>query len=105
MLIKITALAGDGIGPEVTAEALRVLETVAEIFSHQLKVEAKPIGGAALVDGGDPLPPETLESCRRADAVLLGAVGSPAFDSYPRTVRPETGLLRLRKELGVFANL
>ena len=105
MLIDITAVAGDGIGPEVTAQALEVLTAVAEAFGHELRIERKPIGGAALIESGDPLPKDTLESCLRSRAVLLGAVGGPAFDGYPPALRPEAGLLRLRKELGVFSNL
>lgn len=105
MLIQITALPGDGIGPEVTAEALRVLRTVAESFGHELQVTEKLVGGAALVAHNDPLPAETIGACLSSKAVLLGAVGGPAFDHYARNLRPEAGLLRLRKELGVFANL
>lgn len=105
MLLNITVVAGDGIGPEVTHEAIRVLEAVSEVFGHQLRLIHKDIGGAALTASNDPLPPDTLQACLAADAVLLGAVGGPAFDSYPRHLRPEAGLLRLRKELGAFANL
>ena len=105
MLLQITILPGDGIGPEVTTQAVRILESVAAGFGHQLKIIEKQIGGAALVAANDPLPPDTIEACLSADAVLLGAVGGPAFDSYPRHLRPEAGLLRLRKELGAFANL
>jgi 3-isopropylmalate dehydrogenase len=105
MLINITTLPGDGIGPEVTDQAVRVLRTTAERFGHQLKVTEKNVGGAALVASNDPLPPDTIESCLSSGAVLLGAVGGPAFDEYPPKLRPEAGLLRLRKELGVFANL
>lgn len=105
MLIQITALPGDGIGPEVASEALRVLNATAESFGHQLQVTEKLIGGAALVAHNDPLPPETVAACLASKAVLLGAVGGPAFDHYAGNLRPEAGLLRLRKELGVFANL
>jgi 3-isopropylmalate dehydrogenase len=105
MLLNITTVPGDGIGPEVIAEAVRVLEVIALGFGHQLKISEKNIGGAALLSSGDPLPPDTIEACRSAGAVLLGAVGGPAFDHYPRHLRPEAGLLRLRKELGAFANL
>ena len=105
MLLNITTVPGDGIGPEVIAEAVRVLEAVAAIFGHQLKITEKKIGGAALVASNDPLPADTLNACCSAGAVLLGAVGGPAFDHYPRHLRPEAGLLRLRKELGAFANL
>ena len=105
MLLKLTILPGDGIGPEVIEEAVRVLETVAQAFGHKLNLTKKNIGGAALRGSNDPLPQDTLQSCRDSDAVLLGAVGSPEFDSYPVHLRPERGLLRLRKELEVFANL
>ena len=105
MLIKITTLPGDGIGPEVTGQAVRVLQAVAERFGHELRNTAKNVGGAALLASNDPLPQDTIESCLTSGAVLLGAVGGPAFDKYPPKLRPEAGLLRLRKELGVFANL
>src|SRR5215831_21033385 len=105
MRIKITTLPGDGIGPEVTAQAVRVLQAVAEIFDHQVEVTEKKIGGAALLASHEPLPKDTVEASLGTGAVLLGAVGGPAFDSYPPGLRPESGLLRLRKELGVFANL
>lgn len=105
MLLKLTILPGDGIGPEVTDEAVRVLENVARVFGHELHLTRKNIGGAALRASNDPLPKDTLQSCLESQAVLLGAVGSPVFDAYPADLRPERGLLRLRKELGVFANL
>lgn len=105
MLLSLAIVAGDGIGPEVTEQAIRVLETVCEAFGHELKLTRKNIGGAALSASKDPLPPDTLAACLSADAVLLGAVGSPAYDKNPGHLRPEAGLLRLRKELGAFANL
>jgi len=105
MLIPITTLPGDGIGPEVTEQAVHVLRSLAESFGHELKVTEKNVGGAALLACNDPLPADTIESCLTSGAVLLGAVGGPAFDRYPANLRPEAGLLRLRKELGVFANL
>jgi 3-isopropylmalate dehydrogenase len=105
MLLKITALPGDGVGPEVTGEAIRVLEAVAKVFGHQLSITRKDIGGAALKSSNDPLPKDTLQACISSKAVLLGAVGGPAFDEVPAHLRPESGLLRLRRELGVFANL
>ena len=105
MLITITTLPGDGIGPEVVSQAVRVLQSCAEIFGHQLKITEKNAGGAALLASKDPLPKDTEEACLSAGAVLLGAVGGPAFDTYPGHLRPEAGLLRLRKALGVFANL
>lgn len=105
MQLRVTSLPGDGIGPEVTLQAVRVLEAVADGFGHDLELDEKKVGGAALTVCGDPLPPDTIEACRNSDAVLLGAVGGPAFDHYPREVRPEAGLLRLRQELGAYANL
>jgi 3-isopropylmalate dehydrogenase len=105
MRLNLTALPGDGVGPEVTDEALRVLETIAEVFGHQFNITRKPIGGAALLASKDPLPADTLQACLGSGAVLLGAVGGPAFDNFPSHLRPESGLLRLRRELGVFANL
>src|SRR5438067_3080515 len=105
MLINITTLPGDGIGPEVTDQAVHVLQAVAEAFDHRLKITQKNIGGAALVANNVPLPSDTVQSCLASGAGLLGAVGGPAFDSYPSRLRPEAGLLRLRSELGVFANL
>ena len=105
MLLNITTLPGDGIGPEVTEQAVHVLQSIADSCGHTLKITQKNIGGAALVASNDPLPPETIADCLNSSAVLLGAVGGPAFDSYPAKLRPEAGLLRLRSELGVFANL
>lgn len=105
MRINITTLPGDGIGPEVTRETVKVLGATAEVFGHQLDVTEKPVGGAALVAANDPLPADTITTCLSSGAVLLGAVGGPAFDKYPANLRPEAGLLRLRKELGVFANV
>jgi 3-isopropylmalate dehydrogenase len=102
---RITVLAGDGIGPEVIAEALRVLEATARRHGHQFTLAPVPFGGAAIDQTGDPLPPATLESCLAADAVLLGAIGGPKWSSPQAKVRPESGLLRLRQELGVYANL
>lgn len=105
MLLNLTVLPGDGIGPEVTAEAVRVLEAVARKFSHQLQLSTQLIGGAAFDATGDPLPHATIEACLASSAVLLGAVGDPKFDSHPPAQRPEAGLLRVRKALGAFANL
>jgi len=105
MQITITTLPGDGIGPEVVSQAVRVLQAGAEIFAHKLTVIEKKVGGAALLASNDPFPKDTEEACLASGAVLLGAVGGPAFDNYPAQLRPEAGLLRLRKALGVFANL
>ncbi|GAC1436379.1 MAG: 3-isopropylmalate dehydrogenase [Terriglobales bacterium] len=105
MQINVTLLPGDGIGPEVTNEAMRTLRTVCKVFGHEFKSTTQDIGGAALISSGDPFPEQSLQACRSSKAVLLGAVGGPAFDKYPSHLRPERGLLRLRQELGVFANL
>jgi 3-isopropylmalate dehydrogenase len=105
MQLRITSLPGDGIGPEVTLQAIRVLEEVVEGFGHDLELDEKEIGGAALVAHGNPLPECTIKACRNSQAVLLGAVGGPAFDQYARELRPEAGLLRLRQALGAYANL
>ena len=105
MQIIITTLPGDGIGPEVVSQAIRVLQTCAEISGHTLKITEKNAGGAALIASNDPFPKDTEDACLSSGAVLLGAVGGPAFDTYPGHLRPEAGLLRLRKALGVFANL
>ena len=105
MLLNLTILPGDGIGPEVTEQAVRVLEAVAGVFGHQIQLQRKNVGGAALAAVNDPLPADTLQACLSSGAVLLGAVGSPAFDHNPRQLRPEAGLLRLRHELGAYANL
>jgi 3-isopropylmalate dehydrogenase len=105
MLLKLTILPGDGIGPEVIASAIGVLKAVAESFGHRLDLAYADIGGAALLSKKDPLPLETLQTCLSSTAVLLGAVGGPAFDDYPSHLRPESGLLKLRRKLGAFANL
>jgi 3-isopropylmalate dehydrogenase len=99
MARKVVCLPGDGIGPEVMAEAVRVLEAL----TIELDVEECAFGGAAIDGGGEPLPPDTLAACREADAVLLGAVGGPQWEGGP--ARPEQGLIDLRKELAVYANL
>jgi 3-isopropylmalate dehydrogenase len=104
-LLNLTILPGDGIGPEVTEQAVLVLQAVAEAFGHQVQLQRKAIGGAALTAVNDPLPAETLQACLASSAVLLGAVGSPAFDHNPGHLRPEAGLLRLRREFGAYANL
>jgi len=105
MNARIAVLPGDGIGPEVTDAAERVLRAVAEIFGHRWTLSAHPIGGAALRRGLPALPGKTCDAARSADAVLLGAVGDPAFDDRPLHQRPEHALLALRRALGVFANL
>jgi len=105
MKARIAVLPGDGIGPEVTAEGVRCLEAIAEGFGHEFELTSLPFGGAAIDSDGDPLPEATLEACRCADAVLLGAIGGPKWSAPDARVRPEQGLLRLRKALGAFANL
>lgn len=105
MHMRIAVLPGDGIGPEVTAAALQVLERVAQRFGHSVDVHEALIGGAAIDATGSPLPNETLALCRDSDAILLGAVGGPKWSDPQAPVRPEQGLLRLRSELGLFANL
>jgi 3-isopropylmalate dehydrogenase len=101
----IVLLPGDGIGPEVVVEARRALEAVAERFGHAFRFRSLPMGGNAIDSHGTPLPDSTLEACRAADAILLGAVGGPKWDDPSAKTRPEAGLLRLRKELELFANL
>ncbi len=105
MKARVAVLPGDGIGPEVTAEGVRCLEAVAALGGHEIELTALPFGGAAIDALGDPLPEATLAACRAADAVLLGAIGGPKWSAPQVRVRPEAGLLRLRKELGTFANL
>jgi 3-isopropylmalate dehydrogenase len=105
MKASVVLLPGDGIGPEVVAEGRRALESVAARFGHTVAFEERLLGGAAIDASGNPLPPETLAACERADAVLLGAVGGPKWDDPRSKVRPEQGLLGLRRSLGLFANL
>ncbi len=99
--MKIAVLPGDGIGKEIVAQAVRVLQRLA----LPLELEEAPVGGAGVDAAGDPLPEATLRLARAADAILFGAIGGPQYDGLPRDKRPERGLLRLRKELGLFANL
>ncbi len=105
MKVSVVVLPGDGIGPEVTAAAGRVLNTVAAWWNIQTELQEYPVGGASLEQFGLPLTQETLEACRRADVVFLGAVGDPRWDDEPPTHQPETALLTLRQELKVFANI
>jgi 3-isopropylmalate dehydrogenase len=102
---KITLLHGDGIGPEVVAEGCKVLEAVGRRFGHTFHFTPALAGGIAIDQTGNPLPDESLAACKAADAVLLGAVGGPKWDDPRAAVRPEQGLLRVRKELGLFANI
>ena len=103
--MRVAVLPGDGIGPEVVAEGVRVLHAVGQRWGHCFDLREGLIGGCALDARGTPLPSETLDICRAADAVLLGAVGGPRWDNPDAKQRPEQGLLGLRKELGVYANL
>ncbi len=103
--MNIAVLPGDGIGPEVMAETLKVLKAAGAVFGFTPNFEEGVIGGCAYNATGSPLPDETLAKCRKADAVLLGAVGGPAWDNLPAGKRPEAGLLKIRKELGLFANI
>jgi 3-isopropylmalate dehydrogenase len=105
MRARIAVLPGDGIGPEVMAQGLRCLRAVAETFGHEFALSELPFGGAAIDLCGQPLPESTLEGCLEADAVLLGAIGGPKWSAPQAKVRPEQGLLALRKALGVYANL
>ncbi|HEX5884225.1 MAG TPA: 3-isopropylmalate dehydrogenase [Pyrinomonadaceae bacterium] len=102
---NITTLPGDGIGPEVITEAVRVLQTIAGIHGYRFEFEEQLIGGVAIRRFGSPLPTTTLDACLMSDAVLLGAVGSPEYDRTPPNQRPEAGLLLLRSALGGYANL
>ncbi|MCX7386414.1 MAG: 3-isopropylmalate dehydrogenase [Planctomycetales bacterium] len=101
----IVLLPGDGIGPEIVSQARRVLDVVAQRFGHTFEMPEHAIGGNAIDAFGDPLPEATLTACRNSQAVLLGAVGGPQWDDPNAKTRPEVGLLRIRKELGLFANL
>lgn len=105
MDLNILVLPGDGIGPEVIAEAVKALEAVCDVFGHRLRPSRGLIGGASLLADGLPVSPETLREAAAGDAVLLGAVGLPKFDALPPSRRPERGLLDLRAALEVFANL
>ena len=103
---NITVLKGDGIGPDIVAEAMNVLEAVGKKYNHKFNFNEKLVGGAALDACGVPLPDDTLDACKNCDSILLGAVGGPKWDNLPSNMRPEAGaLLRLRKELGLYANL
>lgn len=106
MKLHIAVLAGDGIGPEISTWGVRVAQAVCEKYHHEVTFESALCGAAAIDAVGDPFPAETLDVCRRADAVLFSAVGDPRFDNNPNAkVRPEQGLLAMRKQLGLFANI
>ena len=105
MAYKIAVLKGDGIGPEIVDEACKCLDAVGKKFGHAFEYDERLIGGAAIDAVGNPLPQETVEACLAADSVLLGAVGGPQWDRIPVEIRPEVGLLGIRKALGLFANV
>ncbi len=105
MRFDIAVLPGDGIGPEVVEQAVKVLDAVAQKYGHEFRTQEALIGGCAIDACGEPLPRETLEICKKCDAVLLGAVGGDKWDSLPGDKRPEAGLLGIRAGLGLFANL
>lgn len=106
MKLNIAVLPGDGIGPEVTLEAVKVLKAIGAEFDHIFTFKSAPVGAVAIDESGDPLPEATLDLCKESDAILFGAIGDPKYDNDPSAkVRPEQGLLRLRKELGLFANI
>jgi 3-isopropylmalate dehydrogenase len=105
MTKNIAVLPGDGIGPEIVAEAVKVLEALRARFGLEIEMESAPIGGAGYDAAKHPLPEATLRLAKAADAVLLGAVGGPRYDTLPRELRPERGLLGIRSELGLFSNL
>ncbi|QJC51306.1 3-isopropylmalate dehydrogenase [Paenibacillus albicereus] len=102
---KIAVIAGDGIGPEVVGEAIKVIKKIEELYEHRFEFEHGLFGGVAIDEKGTPLPQETLDMCQKADAVLLGAVGGPKWDNNSKELRPETGLLGIRKALGLFSNI
>jgi 3-isopropylmalate dehydrogenase len=105
MSFEIVVLPGDGIGPEVTAAAVAVLQAIGRKHGHDFRFSTHLMGGSAIDATGEPLPAATLDACRRADAILLGAVGGPKWSDPSAKVRPEQGLLALRQELGLYANL
>lgn len=106
MELKIAVLAGDGIGPEISAEGVKVMKAICSKFGHQVTFSEALCGAAAIDAVGNPFPEETLKACQDADAVLFSAVGDPRFDNNPNAkVRPEQGLLAMRKQLGLFANI
>jgi len=106
MKLTIAVLPGDGIGPEVTNQAVKVLKAIASEFNHNFKFTNADVGAIAIDKHNDPLPEKTLDLCKSTDAILFGSIGHPKFDNDPSAkIRPEQGLLRLRKELGLFANI
>ena len=106
MDLHVALLPGDGIGPEVISQAVKVCNSIAKKFNHNIVWEEGLIGAVAIDKVGDPFPSKTLEICKKADAILFGAIGDPKYDNDPTAkVRPEQGLLKMRKELSLFANV
>lgn len=106
MKLKIALLPGDGIGPEVIQQSVKVLDAIAEKYNHTFEYTKAKIGAVAMAENGNPLPDETLQICKNADAILFGAIGDPKYDNNPSAkIRPEQGLLKLRKSLGLYANI
>ncbi len=106
MDIRIALLSGDGIGPEIISQAVKVVEAIAGKFNHKIRYEKGLVGAIAIDKAGNPFPDETFELCKRSDAVLFGAIGDPKYDMDPKAfIRPEQGLLAMRKKLGLFANI
>ena len=106
MKLNIAVLSGDGIGPEVTAQALKVTQAIAKKFGHELTYTEALVGATAIDQTGEPYPAATHDICMQSDAVLFGAIGDPKYDNDPTAkVRPEQGLLKMRKDLGLYANI
>ena len=106
MKLQIAVLPGDGIGPEVTEQAIKVLKAVALNYDHKFSFIYADVGAIAINKFNHPLPEKTLKICKESDAILFGAIGDPEFDNNPSLkIRPEQGLLKLRKELGLFSNI
>ena len=106
MKLKIAVLPGDGIGPEITQQAIKILDAIAVKYHHSLTYKMAAVGAIAIDETGYPLPEETLKICSNSDAILFGAIGDPSYDNNPSAkIRPEQGLLKLRKSLGLFANI
>lgn len=106
MKLKIALLPGDGIGPEVTQQAVKVLDAISEKYNHAFNYQTAPVGAVAIEKTDNPLPDNTLKICSNSDAILFGAIGDPKYDENPNAqIRPEQGLLKLRKKLGLYANI
>jgi 3-isopropylmalate dehydrogenase len=106
MKYNIAVLPGDGIGPEIVEQAIKVLNAVGSKFDHEFSFTESPVGATAIDETGSPYPDETHKLCMDSDAVLFGAIGDPKYDNNPKAkVRPEQGLLAMRKKLGLFANI